>query len=98
MRDIGACLKGLRPHTLALHWGAAFAGTDQENNCLVITARVQPFRDGIIIDGWRRAARLWWSPVRKDRKYVWEEDLRETAWLQNYGPNNRKSKGTTAQR
>jgi hypothetical protein len=97
-RDIGARLKELKLKTLVLHWGAAFAGTERENNCLVITARRQPFRDGIVLDGWRKAVRLWWSPVSKDTKYVWKEDLRETAWLQNYGPNNRKSKRTTAQR
>ncbi len=56
-RDIGARLKELKLKTLVLHWGAAYAGTSSENNCLVVTARNQPFQDGIIIDGWRRAGR-----------------------------------------
>jgi hypothetical protein len=87
--DIGARLKELKPKTLVLHWGASFAGTAGENNCLVVTARDQPFHDGIVIDGWRKAGRLWWSSVSKDRKNVWEEDMRETFWLQDYRPTNR---------
>ena len=99
VRDIAAPLKReLKPKTLALHWGAAFVATRRENNCLVITAPGQPFHEGIVIDGWRKAGRLWWCPVSKDRKYVWTEDMRETAWLQNYRPDRRKPKRATAQR
>src|SRR5438876_4986827 len=65
-RDIGARLKELKLKTLVLHWGAAYAGTPSENNRLVVTARNQPFQDGIIIDGWRRPGRLFWCAVRKD--------------------------------
>ena len=65
-RDIGERLKELRLKTLVLHWGAADAGTPDENNCLVVTARNQPFEDGIIIDGWRNAGRLFWCPLEKD--------------------------------
>src|SRR5205085_9317798 len=42
-RDIGERLKELRLKTLVRHWGAAYAGTPAENNCLVVTARNQPF-------------------------------------------------------
>ena len=95
-RDIGARLKELKLNTLVLHWGAAYAGTSSENNCLVVTARNQPFQDGIIIDGWRRAGRLFWCAVRKDDEYeveqhyghsgitTWKEDALYTAWLQDY--------------
>jgi hypothetical protein len=68
-RDIGERLKELKLKTLVLHWGAAFAGTDDESNCLVVTARNQPFEDGIVIDGWRRAGRLFWCAVKKDSDY-----------------------------
>ena len=109
-RDIGARLKELKLKTLVLHWGAAYAGTSSENNCLVVTARNQPFQDGIIIDGWRRAGRLFWCAVRKDDEYeleqhyghsgitAWKEDLQETAWLQDYKPSEPKPKKSTAQR
>ena len=68
-RDIGERLKALRLKTLVLHWGAAFAGTLDESNCLVVTARNQPFEDGIVIDGWRWGGRLFWSPLKKDAEY-----------------------------
>jgi hypothetical protein len=68
-RDIGARLKELRFKTLVLHWGAAFAKRSTENNALVITAQNQPFEDGIILDGWRRAGRLFWCHVKDDHEY-----------------------------
>ena len=94
---IGTQLKELRLRTLVLHWGAAYAGGRLEHNCVVVTARGQAFRDGYIIDGWRNAGRLCWWPVKKD-DYPWKEDLRETAWLQNYGPSEQKPQRATAQR
>ena len=68
-RDIGTRLKEFRFKTLVLHWGAAYARTADEDNCLVVTARNQPFLDGIVLDAWRQAGRLFWSPVRKDYEY-----------------------------
>ena len=94
-QDIGARLKELKLKTLVLHWGAAFDHTSSENNCLVVTARNQPFQDGIIIDGWRRAGRLFWCPVIKDHEYeaeqhyghsgitMWRENMQWSAWLQD---------------
>jgi len=98
-RDIGERLKELRLKTLVLHWGAAFAGAERENNCLVVTARNQPFEEGIIMDAWRDAGKLFWSPLKKDTTYrrlevrdgravdngsAWEEDPLYTSWLQDY--------------
>ena len=68
-RDIGKRLKELRLKTLVLHWGAAYANTPAENNCLVVTARNQPFDEGIILDGWRTAPQLYWFPLKKDVAY-----------------------------
>src|SRR6266550_6799703 len=68
-RDIGERLKELRLKTLVLHWGAAYAGTPGENNCLVVTARNQPFENGIVLDGWRKAGRLFWCPLKEDSQY-----------------------------
>ena len=98
VRDIGARLEELKPRTLTLHWGAALAGTWRENNCLVITARGRPFNEGIIIDGWRKSSPLWWRPVDKDHKYVWHEDIGETALLQDYQTRERTPKKTTVRR
>lgn len=68
-RDIGARLRDMRFKTLVLHWGAAWAKESEENNALVITARNQPFIEGIVLDGWRRAGRLFWCPVKDDAEY-----------------------------
>ena len=103
-QDIGTHLKKLKPRTLVLHWGVAYDHTSSENNCLVITARNQPFKDGIILDGWRRAGRLFWCPVIKDDEYeleqhyghsgitAWKENMQWSAWLQDYEPSKPKSK------
>ena len=68
-RDIGASLKEFHFKTLVLHWGAAYAKESDENNALVVTARNQPFADGIVLDGWRRGGRLFWCPVKNDHEY-----------------------------
>jgi len=83
-RDIGEALKEFKLETLVLHWGVADEGTTGESNCVVITARNQPFQEGIIIDGWRRAGRLYWGKVTKDDEYKWKEAALYTAWLQDY--------------
>jgi hypothetical protein len=75
-RDIGSRLKELKFKTLVLHWGAAYAKGPDESNCLVVTARNQPFQDGIILDAWRRGGRLFWCPVKKDHEYEVEHDNR----------------------
>jgi hypothetical protein len=67
--DIGARLKEFHFKTLFLHWGAAYAKESDENNALVVTARNQPFLDGIVLDGWRRGGRLFWCPVKNDHEY-----------------------------
>jgi hypothetical protein len=106
-QDIGTRLKELKPRTLVLHWGVAYDHTSSENNCLVITARNQPFKDGIILDGWRRAGRLFWCPVIKDDEYeveqhyghsgitAWKENMQWSAWLQDYEPGKPKAKAAT---
>ena len=109
-QDIGAELKKLEPKTLVLHWGEAYPNTTSENNALVVTARNQRFEDGIIIDGWRRAGRLFWCPVKKDDEYeveqhfghsgitVWRENMKWSAWLQDYQTAEQKPKTATASR
>jgi hypothetical protein len=109
-QDIGAELKELKVKTLVLHWGEAYPNTTSENNALVVTARNQPFKDGIILDGWRRAGRLFWCPVIKDDEYeveqhyghsgitVWKENMKWSAWLQEYQTTEEEAKKATASR
>jgi hypothetical protein len=68
-------LDALKLETLELHWGEAFARTFSENNGVVVTAKGQPFRQGIVLDAWRYQGRLYWGPVRKDPEgYPWKEN------------------------
>jgi len=68
-------LDALKLETLELHWGEAFARTFSENNGVVVTAKGQPFGQGIVLDAWRYQGRLYWGPVRKDPEhYEWKEN------------------------
>jgi hypothetical protein len=67
--DIGARLREPRFNTLVLHWGTAWEKESDENNALIVTARNQSFYDGIVLDGWRRAGRLFWCLVKDDAEY-----------------------------
>jgi hypothetical protein len=109
-QDIGKELKKLEPKTLVLHWGEAYPNTSSENNALVVTARNQRFEDGIILDGWRRAGRLFWCQVKKDDEYeveqhfghsgitMWRENMQWSAWLQDYATPEQKPESASASR
>ncbi len=70
--DLMARLQALRLTTLDWHWGIARSGTSREHNCVVATAKGQPFEEGLVLDAWRHSGRLCWAPVRADR-YPWKE-------------------------
>ncbi|HST29206.1 MAG TPA: hypothetical protein VLK27_00015 [Chthoniobacterales bacterium] len=67
--DIGARLRDLRFKTLIIHWGTAWEKESDENNALIVTAQNQSFYEGIVLDGWRRAGRLFWIHVKDDAEY-----------------------------
>src|SRR5712675_542485 len=58
--------------TLELHWGEAHAGTWMENNCVVVTAKTQPFDRGMILDCWRHFGHLRWNLVPSDEDRYYE--------------------------
>jgi hypothetical protein len=60
--------------TLELHWAESDAGTDTEHNVIVVTARGQPFEQGIMLDNWRRSGRLLWGPLNGDPDHTWQEN------------------------
>lgn len=70
--DLLAQLQTFNLGSLELHWGIARADTSREHNSVVVTARGQPFAQGIVLDPWRRSGRLVWSPVSGDT-YPWVE-------------------------
>ena len=67
-------LEALNLKTLEQHWGESDAGTQTEHNLIVITARGQPFEQGILLDNWRRSGRLLWGPVQGDPDRKWNEN------------------------
>jgi hypothetical protein len=69
VRDMGPRLARMNFKTLVMHWGAAYAKTSDESNCIVVTARNQRFEDGILLDAWRHGGKLFWSSIRNDREY-----------------------------
>ena len=71
--DLLAQLDALKLRTLELHWAEARAGSWREHNCVVVTAKGQPFREGIILDCWRHSGHLFWSLLATDH-YPWMED------------------------
>jgi hypothetical protein len=60
--------------TLELHWAESDAGTDTEHNVIAVTARGQPFEQGILLDNWRRSGRLLWGPLNGDPDHAWVEN------------------------
>ena len=87
--DLLAHLDALRLTTFELHWAEAYAGTWREHNVVVVTAKGQPFRDGILLDCWRHSGRLFWSAVATDH-YPWVEDSRYAGIARNKFATKRK--------
>jgi hypothetical protein len=70
-------LDALKLETLELHWAESFERTPSEHNVIVVTARGQPFAQGILLDNWRYGGRLIWGPVTTDPHYRWHENKAE---------------------
>jgi hypothetical protein len=70
--DLLVALDALKLKTLELHWGEAYAGTYRENNCLVATAKGQPFDRGMILECWRHMGHLRWNLVPSDEDRYYE--------------------------
>jgi hypothetical protein len=78
--DLLVTLDTLKLTSLELHWGEADAGTWQESNCVVVTAKAQPFNTGIILDCWRHSGHLYWTKVGAD-KVTWVENSAYAAFV-----------------
>ena len=70
-------LDALKLHTLELHWAECFVNTGAEHNVIVVTARGQPFEQGILLDNWRYSGHLVWTQVAMDPEYHWKENKSE---------------------
>ena len=72
-------LDALKLKTLELHWAESYPRTPSEHNVIVVTAKGQPFAQGILLDNWRYAGHLAWGPIVGDPEYEWKENSAEVA-------------------
>ena len=91
--DLLLALDTLKLKTLELHWGDAYRETWRENNCLVVTAKGQPFERGMILECWRHFGHLRWNLVPSDEdpyyeNAKWAEKVRARAAAKTLGPDN----------
>lgn len=70
--DLFPHLFRLKPKTMDLHLTSAHRGTVREHNGIIVTAKGQPFEEGIVLDPWRKGGRLWWGRISADKKYPWK--------------------------
>ena len=89
--DLLIRLDALKLTTLGLHWAEAWAGSWREHNCVVVTAKGQPFQQGIILDCWRHSGHLFWSSLATDH-YPWVEDSRYAGIARSKFAAKRKSR------
>ena len=78
-------LNALKLETLELHWAESFDKTVSEHNVIVVTAKGQPFEQGILLDNWRYGGNLVYGSIAADPNYRWKENSGEAARrLKNY--------------
>jgi hypothetical protein len=74
--DLLVALDALRLNTLEVRWGEHDPNTWRENNCIVVTAKGQPFKRGIMLECWRHLGHLYFGPVASD----WETYVENSAY------------------
>jgi len=52
-------------------WGVSRHGTWREHSSVIVTTGERAFEDGLVLDPWRKAGRLYWVRVADD-SYAWE--------------------------
>jgi len=92
--DLLLALDTLKLKTLELHWGDTHRDTWRENNCLVVTAKGQPFERGMILECWRHFGHLRCNLVPSDQdpyyeNTKWAEKVRVRATSKTFGPGKR---------
>src|SRR5438094_6664184 len=64
--DLLTALDRLKLTSLELHWGESNPGNWRENNCIVVTAKGQPFNRGVMLECWRHLGHLYFGPIASD--------------------------------
>ena len=74
--DLLIALDELRLTSMELHWGESNPGNWRENNCIVVTAKGQPFNRGVMLECWRHLGHLYFGPIASD----WEPYVENSAY------------------
>ena len=74
--DLLLALDKLNLKSLELRWGEYDPNTWRENNCIVVTAKGQPFKQGIMLECWRHLGHLYFGLVASD----WETYVENSAY------------------
>ncbi len=70
--DLLIALDKLKLTSLDLHWGEYDPRTWRENNCIVVTAKGQPFQRGIMLECWRHLGHLYYGAIVADYEHYVE--------------------------
>jgi hypothetical protein len=90
--DLLIALDALRLKSVELHWGEHDPGTWRENNCIVVTAKGQPFNRGIMLECWRHLGHLYFGLVASD----WETYVENRAYARSVLDRSAASNGSRA--
>jgi hypothetical protein len=90
--DLLIAIDALRLKSLELHWGEYDPRTWRENNCIVVTAKGQPFKRGIMLECWRHLGHLHFGPVASD----WETYVENSSYANFVRNRAASSKGSEA--
>jgi hypothetical protein len=74
--DLLVALDKLNLKSLEVRWGEYDPNTWRENNCIVVTAKGQPFKQGIMLECWRHLGHLYFGLVASD----WETYVENSAY------------------
>jgi hypothetical protein len=77
--DLLVALDKLNLKSLEVRWGEHDPNTWRENNCIVVTAKGQPFKRGIMLECWRHLGHLYFGPVASD----WELYVENSAYARH---------------
>ena len=90
-------LNAMKLQTLEPHWAESFANTLSEHNVIVVTAKGQPFIQGILLDNWRCGGHLLYGLAAADPEYKWRENRGEAARRLKAGWTSVEEKGHVRQ-
>ncbi|HSA60082.1 MAG TPA: hypothetical protein VLJ37_10405 [bacterium] len=71
-RDLMDRLKSLNLETFDVLWATAREGTMREHNTVVVVSKGRDLREGLFLDGWKKAGKPFWMLVREDKKHPWK--------------------------